>query len=317
MTADMVRDLCEKARSATRHRHLPEAIRLYEQALAQAPDDPAIHEGLATTACLAQDYDRAIAGFLRVTQLKPRDARAWVNLGALYNLQENYRQAVDALRKGLQRDSHSADAYYNLGIAQRHLNQPQLAISAYRECIRLKPDMLEAHLNLANLFAEQNNFKSAITHYETILRLQPAHASATKGLAHVQHLLSQNRVEASPFGRLVDTSRLVAKGAAEEESQHLTAEERFDDRQMIQLSCAESGEMAAALWRHLKEHLEPRLLTVNRILALDPENRRGLLDAQELFHDAVTLSETLFQNWLAEFRRLRDHEDRMKHCRDS
>jgi len=317
MTADAARELWEKAKSATRHRRLDEAVQLFEQALALSPDNPDIHEGLATTCCLAQDYDRAIASFVRITQLKPRDARAWINLGALQNLQENYKQAVDSLRKGLQRDSHSVDAYYNLAIAQRHLNQPQLAISAYRECLRLRPDMLEAHLNLANLFAEQNNYKQSITHYSAILKLQPGHASAAKGLAHVQHLQNRHREETSPFGRLVDTSRLVAKGTVEAEAEHLTDEARFDDRQLIQLSCAESGELALRLWKHLKEHLEPRLLTVNRILALTPEHRRGIVDAQELFHDSVVLSEKLFQDWLAESQRLRDHEKQMRHNREA
>lgn len=311
MPPENVKELCEKARAAVRKRRLPEAVAFYERALKESPDDAAIHEGLATAFCLAEDYERAIAEFIRITQLKPRDARAWVNLGALHNLREDYAAAVEALRKGIQRDSRNLEAYYNLGIAQRKLSHPQLAISAYRECLRLNPAMLEAHLNLANIFVEQSNFKQATDHYQSILKLKPDHASALRGLAHVQHLREKNRVETSPFGRLVDTSKLVERNAVQRPSRHMSEDERFQDRQMIQLGVEDSSNIALHLMQHLRDHVESGLLATSRILALDPDQRLGAADIFDQLHESIRFSEQLFENWRREFHQLREHENAM------
>ena len=311
----MARDydvLCAKARKAVKTRELLDAIDLYEEAIEIDPDDYAAHEGLATACYLAQDYQGALKHFTRVTELKPREAKAYINLGALYNIQHDYTQAADVLRKAVQRDGRNPDVYYNLGIAQKNLNQISMAVSAYRECVRLDPEMVDAHVNLANVYIEQNNHRKASEHFELALKVKPGFNRAKRGLEHVRQLMEKNKREASPFGRLVDEEKLEVKGQAVAVGRTLSEDERFEDRQLIQLATAEAGNLATSLCSHLRQHLEPAVLNISRVMAQDPNNRRGLHEAFNQYHEAVRFANQIFDSWQAEHHRLKEHEAEMK-----
>lgn len=304
--------LCAKAKEAVKERNLLEAIDLYEEAIESDPDDAAAHEGLATACYLAQDFPGAIKHFQRVTQLKPRDGKAYINLGALYNLKQDYKEAAEVLRKAVQRDGRNPDVYYNLGIAQKNLKQLSMAVSAYRECLRLDAEMIDAHVNLANVYIEQNNHRKAVEHYEKALAVKPGYPRARKGLDHVRELMDKNKREASPFGRLVDVDKLVAKDATIESGRSLSEDERFEDRQLIQLATAEAEDLATNLCSHLREHIEPSLLGISRILAQDPNARQGLYDAYAQYREALRFALKLFDGWQAEHHKLKKHEAEMK-----
>lgn len=302
--------LVKKARKAFARKHLLEAIDLFEEALEINPDDIDVHESLATACYLAQDHAGAIEHFTRVTQLKPRDSTAWVNLGAIYNLRQEYQKAVTALRNGIQRDGKNAEAYYNLGIAQKSLAQTSMAVSAYREAVRLDPDNVDAHINLANIYMDQVNHRKAKQHYEQALRVNPGFDRAKRGLALAEEMLSGGNAELkNPFGRLVDTSELDRRHGTVSQGRELSEEERFEDRQLIQLAAAESGNLAALLLKHLNEHVEPALLTVAKLIAQDKNQQRGMYEAREEYHEAVKFLNELFSNWQVEYHKLKQNEE--------
>lgn len=304
--------LIKQARKALKNEDVLEAIDLFEEALELDPDEADAHEGLASACTMAQEYRGAIEHFKRVTQLKPRDARAYVNLGAIYNMQENYKDAAEFLRKGIQRDSKNADAYYNLGIAQKNLNQLSMAVSAYREAVRLNPEMIDAHVNLANVYLDQKNNRKAIEHYNAALAVDPKHDKAKRGLDHANGVVQKKKLDENPFGRLVDTDKLVEKGAETKVGRALSEDERFEDRQFVQLHAAESGNLAEHLWKHLRDRVEPALLEFNRIIAQDADQRHGLFETQEKLHTSVKFANEMFENWQKQFQSLKAHEAEMK-----
>jgi tetratricopeptide (TPR) repeat protein len=301
--------LAKHGRKAFQKKNLIEAIDLFEEALEISPDDIEVHESLATACYLAQDHQGAIKYFTRLTQLKPRDSTAWVNLGAIYNLRQEYQEAIKVLRKGIQRDSKNAEAYYNLGIAQKNLAQTSMAVSAYREAVRLDPDNVDAHVNLANIYMDQVNHRKARQHYEQALRVNPDFDRAKRGMARAEEMLAGGNAEmANPFGRLVDTSKLVERNAVVTDGPKLSEEERFADRQLIQLAAAESGNLAELMFKHLTEHVEPTLLNITRLIAQDSGQQRGMYEARQEYHEAVQFLSELFANWQVEFYKLKKNE---------
>ena len=301
--------LTKQARKAFQNRNLIEAIDLFEEALDIKPDDIDVHEALATACYLAQDHSGAIEHFTRLTQLKPRDSTPWVNLGAIHNLRQEYQKAVIALRNGIQRDGKNAEAYYNLGIAQKSLAQTSMAVSAYREAVRLDPDNVDAHVNLGNIYMDQVNHRKAKQHYEQALRVNPDFDRAKRGLARAEELLAGGNAElANPFGRLVDTSKLVERDAVVSQGPALTEEERFADRQLIQLATAESGNLAAQMLKHLKQHVEPSLKAVAKLIARDADQQRGMYEARQEYHEAIQFMNELFANWQVEYYKLQQNE---------
>jgi tetratricopeptide (TPR) repeat protein len=309
--SDDLQTLCDTGRRAIRKGKFTDAIDLFRQAVELDPDDVDAHEGLATACYLGKEHDEAITHFNRITQLKPRDARAFINLGALYNLVERHKEAADSLRKGIQRNGKSPEAYYNLGIAQKNLTQNAMAISAYRECVRLKPEMAEAHVNLANLYFDQKNLRKAISHYEKALQAKPDFASAQRGLNHVRQQQVTDKENANPFGRLVDESKLEKKGAAAKAVRQLTEEQRFKDRQLLQLTAAESANLAQQLNEHLKDRVEPVLLAIGRVMAQDIDYQQAMHDLREQYQSAVGRATAVNEGLVAEFATLRDHEAQM------
>lgn len=305
-------ELCKQAKRALRKEEVLDAIDLYEEALDLDPDGVDAHEGLAKGCYLAQEYTGAIEHFTRVVQLKPRDARAYVNLGAIYNLKGEHREAVAHLRKAVQRDPKNAEAFYNLGIAERQLGETSMAISAYQGAVRADPEMVDAHINLANIYVEQTNKRKAVEHYEAALTADPTCEKARRGLEHVQNKKTSSVVDDSPFGRLVDVSKLAEKGDDEDSGRQLTDEERFEDRQFLQLNAAESLQQATALLTLLQDHLEPALLGTNRLLVMDVDNRQGLFDTRRRLHQALETANELFANWQTGHQQLLDHEAEMK-----
>jgi tetratricopeptide (TPR) repeat protein len=298
--------LIKKARKAFKNKDLLEAIDLFEEALEIEPDDIDAHEALATACYLAQDHAGAIRLFTRLTQLKPRDSTAWVNLGAIRNLRQEYQEAIKALRNGIQRDGKNAEAYYNLGIAQKGLAQTSMAVAAYREAVRLDPENVDAHVNLGNIYMDQVNHRKAKQHYETV---NPGFDRAKRGLALAQEMLNGGNAEtANPFGRLVNTDELDKRNAASAQVRKLTEEERFADRQLIQLAAAESSNLAAQMLKHLREHVEPSLKVVSRLIAQDSGQQRGMYEARQEYHQAVKFLNEMFGNWQVEFYKLKQNE---------
>ena len=299
----------KKARKAFKRKDLLQAIDLFEEALEIEPDDIDAHEALATACYLVQDHAGAIEHFTRLTQLKPRDSTAWVNLGAIRNLRQEYQEAIKSLRNGIQRDGKNAEAYYNLGIAQKGLGQTSMAVSAYREAVRLDPDNVDAHVNLGNIYVDQVNYRKAKQHYEQALSVNPDFDRAKRGLALAQEMLNGGNAEmANPFGRLVNTDELDKKNATAASVRKLTAEERFADRQLIQLAAAESSNLAAHMLTHLKEHVEPSLMTLAKLIAQDAGQQRGMYEARLEYHQAVKFLNEIFGNWQVEFYKLKQNE---------
>lgn len=311
MSQESYDEAASRGRKAMRKQKFPDAIEAFRMAVTLEPDNSEAHNSLATACYMGKEFEEAARHFNRVTQLKPRDAKAFVNLGALYNQIQEHQKAGDILRKAIQRDGKSAEAYYNLGIAQKNLGQNAMAVNAYRECVRLKPEMAEAHLNLANLYVDQKNLKKGAEHYEKALEARPGFGSAQRGLKRVQQLQEQSKREFSPFGRLVDTDELAGKNAVLQ-TRNLSDEERFEDRQFLQLTTEEAGDLASRIHGHLRDHVEPAVLALNRIISQNPDHQQALFEAREKYHHAYRQCRRLFDSMQVEFQKLKQHEEKMK-----
>lgn len=310
MAQESFDELIHRGRKAMRKKKFTVAIEAFRMAVTLEPDNPDGHNSLATACYMGREFEEAARHFNRVTQLKPRDANAFINLGALYNQTQDYQKAGDTLRKAIQRDGKSAEAYYNLGIAQKNLGQNAMAVNAYRECVKLKPEMAAAHLNLANLYVEQKNYKRAVEHYEKSLEAQPGFGSAQRGLNRVKQLQEQSRQEFSPFGRLVDTEALAEKNAVVK-TKNLSDQERFADRQFLQLTTEEAGDLAERIHVQLRDQIDPSILALHRIISQDTDQQQAIFKAREVFHESLRQCARLFDSIQVEFQKLRHHEEEM------
>jgi tetratricopeptide (TPR) repeat protein len=275
------------------------------------PDRADVHEAVATAYFIMKQYGLAIEHFTRVTQLRPTEAKALINLGAVYNRQGEFQKAADILKKAMAKDGKAVEAYYNLGIAYRGLNQLQLAANTYKEALRINPRMLDAMQNLANLLLEMNNPRAAIEQYKKALEINPDFDRAKLGLARAEEAQKQTKANINPFGRLVSETALNA-APTEIRARRLDPVERKNDRQILRRLMIEMQATNQQLLEHLRDHLEGELTQLNRGVQTSNEKVSKLLfSSNDSFQDVLKR----FQELRAELRRLtkelKAHESQM------
>ena len=90
--------LCKRARQSFRAGDYSKASKFFAQALALNPDNAEAQEGAGTVSFMLNQFEEAIEHFSRVNLLKPREAKSYINLGAVYNRMGEHQKAANALR---------------------------------------------------------------------------------------------------------------------------------------------------------------------------------------------------------------------------
>ena len=183
------------------------AIGEYQKALARNPDHIAALFGLAALYKQMGRYREAEAGFLRLRQLDPKDAKVSVHLADLRVLSGDRAGAIEMLRQTLPdalfpavlhnkigeilmemkrpseaevefRTALSLDqelrlAQFNLGVALEETGAYGAAAQAYLRELELSPRNLRAHFNLARLLGRAGARAQQIEHLRQVIEIQP------------------------------------------------------------------------------------------------------------------------------------------------
>lgn len=97
-----------------------------------------------------RDIEQALKYYQEAEIEKPQEPVLEYNIGTALFEQAKYEDAVKRYSKALQTDNpeFQADAYYNLGSSFFRNEKYAEAISAYQKCLELKPDDVDAKYNL-------------------------------------------------------------------------------------------------------------------------------------------------------------------------
>lgn len=150
-----------------------EAMQVYEQILAKAPDHPGALYYLGAAHLEMDDARAALPYLRRALELRPeRDANAWFALGLAAFTVGDYAQAVDAYRRSLQMDPSQIAIRNNLAVALGKLGRTD---EAKRELASGDGEAanLSQTVNLANLLIEQGREDEAEEHYRRALAERP------------------------------------------------------------------------------------------------------------------------------------------------
>jgi Tfp pilus assembly protein PilF len=309
MDADQFEILSQRARQALAEGNATQARQFYLQALAERPDSPDAHYGLATAFFLLQDLESAAFHFKEVTRIDPLRAGAYVNLGAVYNRLDQLDDAIKALRRGIQLDPHRAEAYYNLGLAYRRQGQAELAVQAYREAAHHNPRMADAHYNLANLLLDLTRYSQAIVHYKHALEVHPNFEKARLGLEQAEAALQQSESPTTQHG-LESTGRAARGGPVNMER---TLDPQLDGAVLTALHKATivSENYGRDFLKILEAEVEPAIKELSTVL-LYPEKSSGeLSDRVEKFETALNQLRGMSRNLHLSMKKVREISDKL------
>jgi len=107
-----------------RRERWPEAVRWYERAIENEPEDANTWFNLGYVCDSGGMDEAAIKAMQRATELNPDNDRAWYGLGMLHARQGRHRDAAAALTEAGRLQPMNGLAWYALGMAWQHCNEP-------------------------------------------------------------------------------------------------------------------------------------------------------------------------------------------------
>ena len=137
----------------------------------------------------------------RVVEIDPRDAKAWINLGAALGQAEQPDEEIDAYSKAIQLAPKYAEAWYNLGVAQARREEDVEAIQAYKQALLLAPKFAKAWFNLGVLQGKLGNPHEKIRSYRKAVEADSNFGEAWHNLGVILSAVGKQEEGSAAFQR--------------------------------------------------------------------------------------------------------------------
>lgn len=167
------------------------AIDVFQQLLAQAPDDPKIRRALAAVqleAAHAQDARTTLEPLAAGTQ----DAKTLGLAAAVEEANHNTPQAVQLLRQAIVLEPRNTDLYVQFSDLCFVHQSFQTGIDMLNVGLRLQPDSARLYLARGVLYVQMANYESAEADFEKAEQLDPQQSISAAALGLVAEETQQN-----------------------------------------------------------------------------------------------------------------------------
>jgi len=146
-----------------------EALKLYEQAKAIAPNDPRVRQGIAIAQARLGHLPEAIKA------LEEIDPRSWsadvvLALGTFYLRANRPTDAIRLLTPVVERAPRFLGARYQLALAYLAINDPTAAVNQLEEFQRQAPDNVQARFRLAVAYSRAGRARDALTQLDPLAK---------------------------------------------------------------------------------------------------------------------------------------------------
>jgi tetratricopeptide (TPR) repeat protein len=187
-------DLLEEAQHAIESREFEAAIAPLQKVVAEQPDFTYAHFQLGYVFTALKRWEEARKEYQRATELDPKLAEGFLNLGLLL-LGREPAAAVAPLRKAVELLPSQSRPRYLLGLALEQAGDLPGAIAAMKAAEALDARDVDTWLALAGMLLRANQPAPAEAKYREALAMLPDSAPARLGLAH--SLEAQQKPEAA------------------------------------------------------------------------------------------------------------------------
>ena len=150
-----------------------EKIAYLDKLIEDGVDDARIHFFKGNAWFVSQQYDSAIVEFGRAVELDENYAKAWVNLGIVYDHTRKFPDARKAYARALQINPDDVLAHCHLGFNYYSAGKHDKAMWHYNKALEIDPGSAQAHYNLGLAFANAKIFKEALVEWRKVVELDP------------------------------------------------------------------------------------------------------------------------------------------------
>lgn len=128
-----------------------------------------------------RDWLDAVTNLRKATELSPRDATAYLNLGTALFISGDRAGARTAFQTAITRSPELPKPRFTLGLLAESELKDAEAIEQFTTAVRLDPDYLEAHASLADALRRTGQVEASLSHYQKVLSIDPTASYARLG----------------------------------------------------------------------------------------------------------------------------------------
>jgi tetratricopeptide (TPR) repeat protein len=228
----------------------PEAITLFEKAIALDPDFAMAHARLGYTYVVGwgrleegkpylekafklterltekdklniaawydlanKDYAGAIRSFQEIVARYPLEVESYWRLGRLLRGENRLDEAIEILKQGLVIDSEAKDLYNGLGAVYSDLGRHDEAIAMFQRYVRLAPEEPNAHDSLGLGYQWAGRYQEATQEYERALALKPDFHISVIHLGNTFYQTGRYRQAIQEFQHYVEVAPAIVERA--------------------------------------------------------------------------------------------------------
>ncbi len=151
---------------------LTRARQMFEQVLAENPQDVIATLGLAELDLRDQRLDEAEAHFKRVAEFQPGNPETERALGDMYFRTGRFSEAIAEYRRAIFIDPNNYNALRNLGSATLMTGEFEVAREAIEKVVEIKPDAI-ALSNLAIVYYYLGDYEASLKIHEASIEMTP------------------------------------------------------------------------------------------------------------------------------------------------
>jgi Flp pilus assembly protein TadD len=172
---------------------LPEAIGLYQEALAVEPRNATARNSLGAALLVEDRLPEAIQQFRQALELDPNYINARYNLARALAASHDLEGAATEYTAYLKAQPDDANAQAGLASVLFLQRKYAEALDHMRQAVRLNPNDADLEANLGTVLAMTGDLRSAIRAFEQALRIDPSHQAARANLQRAQAQLARSR----------------------------------------------------------------------------------------------------------------------------
>jgi tetratricopeptide (TPR) repeat protein len=151
------------------------ALEAYEVALAEMPEDPAVHSHVGLACYELKRYEQALEAYTKAGKLAPQDPAPLARIAEIHEAMGQRHAAADAL--------------VSMAVVHQGWRDWTQAIEAYQRATKLYPDHLPALRALAQIYVQVDQPQHAVQEYLNLARAYERHGRSESALEQCQRAL--------------------------------------------------------------------------------------------------------------------------------
>ena len=189
-TTDAHRDVIREGVAFHDRGEYDNAIRKYQEVLAESPGDTMALYELGFSFFAKGDYTRSLETALAGAQYdSPHLSGFYVLIGNNYDQLRQPEKAVKAYQAGIKRFPDDGQLRYNIAVTYLTLNKSEDAKKNLKESVRLNPNHPSSHLGLGQLFQKEEYRIPALLAFARFLVLEPNSPRSLAALRTLRDLM--------------------------------------------------------------------------------------------------------------------------------